>query len=75
VSRSFSGPALRTARRNAGLSVHDVATVVGRSCWQVYRYEQGRTPVPVDVADALADAVRVPLDRLLWSDPLAEAAA
>lgn len=71
VPRSFSGPALRAARRAADLSVHDVANRVGRSCWQVYRYEQGRAPVPVDVADALAEAVSVPLDRLLWSDPLA----
>lgn len=74
MPRSFSGPALRTARRSAGLSVHDVATRIGRSCWQVYRYEQGRVPVPVDVADALAEAVRVPLDQLLWSDDLAVSA-
>lgn len=74
MPRSFSGPALRTARRTAGLSVHDVATRIGRSCWQIYRYEQGRVPVPVDVADALADAVNVPLDGLLWADPLAAVA-
>ncbi|MGW7722196.1 helix-turn-helix transcriptional regulator [Streptomyces canus] len=74
MPRTFSGPALRSARRSAGLSVHDVAAAVDRSCWQIYRYEQGRAAVPLEVADALAEAVAVPLDRLLWSDPLAVAA-
>ncbi|MGP4008165.1 helix-turn-helix transcriptional regulator [Streptomyces sp. 4N124] len=73
MPRSFSGPALRTARRSAGLTVPEVAAAVGKSVWTVYRAEQGRAPVPVDLADALAEAVGVPLDRLLWSDELAVA--
>lgn len=75
MSRTFSGPALRTARRAAGLSVPQVAATVGKSVWQIYRAETNTAPVPVDLACALAEAVDVPLDRLLWSDELAEAAA
>lgn len=75
MPRCFSGPALRTARRQAGLSVAQVADRIGRSPWAVYRIEQERRQVPVDLADALAEAVDVPLDSLLWSDPLAEAGA
>lgn len=66
--RSFSGHRLRLARKAAGLSVHDVAARVGRSCWSLYRYETGQVQPPISVADALADAVSRPLDSLLEAD-------
>ncbi|WP_329340723.1 helix-turn-helix domain-containing protein [Streptomyces sp. NBC_01352] len=71
MPRSFSGPALRTARRSAGLTVPQLAAAVGRSQWTVYNVETGRVSVSVDLADAFAEAVAVPLERLLWSDELA----
>lgn len=68
MSRSFSGPRLRDQRRLAGLSVHDVANRVGRSCWSVYAYERGEAQPPIPVADAIADALGLPLDRFLADD-------
>lgn len=68
MARRFSGPRLRDQRRLAGLSVHDVANRVGRSCWSVYAYERGTAQPPLQVADALADAVGLPLDRFLADD-------
>jgi hypothetical protein len=53
-ARHFSGTQLRNQRRRAGLSVHDVAARVGRSCWSVYAYERGQAQPPLSVADALA---------------------
>ncbi|GAA1899969.1 hypothetical protein GCM10009837_23290 [Streptomyces durmitorensis] len=71
MPRTFSCPALRTARRSAGLTVPELAAAVGRPQWTIYRTEQGRVPVPVDLADALAEAVDVGLEALLHADPLA----
>lgn len=68
MPRTFSGSRLRDQRRLAGLSVHDVASRVGRSCWSVYRYETGQAQPPIPVADALADVLGLPLDRFLADD-------
>lgn len=68
VSRTFSGPRLRHQRRLAGLSVHDVAARVGRSCWSIYAYERGQAVPPIPVADAIADTLGLPLDRFLADD-------
>ncbi|MFJ9474719.1 helix-turn-helix transcriptional regulator [Streptomyces mirabilis] len=68
VPRSFSGPRLRDQRRLAGLSVHDLAACVGRSCWTIYLYERGEAQPPIPVADALADALGLPLERFLADD-------
>ncbi|MFF2511680.1 helix-turn-helix transcriptional regulator [Streptomyces sp. NPDC058086] len=68
MSRTFNGPRFRDQRRLAGLSVHDVAARVGRSCWSVYAYEQGKATPPIPVADALADSVGLPLERFLADD-------
>lgn len=65
MSRTFNGPRFRVQRRLAGLSVHDVAARVGRSCWSVYAYERGTAVPPIPVADALADSVGLPLERFL----------
>lgn len=73
MPRSFSGHRFRTARRNAGLSVHDVASRVGRTCWSVYSYERGTAQPPIPVADALADAVGQPLSAFLADDRKAAA--
>ncbi|WP_411088334.1 helix-turn-helix transcriptional regulator [Streptomyces sp. 061-3] len=74
MPRSFSGHRFRTARRAAGLSVHDVAARVGRTCWSLYAYERGTAQPPIPVADALADAVGQPLVALLADDSKAAAA-
>lgn len=68
MSRTFNGPRFRDQRRLAGLSVHDVAARVGRSCWSVYAYERGKAVPPIPVADALADSVGLPLERFLADD-------
>jgi transcriptional regulator with XRE-family HTH domain len=71
--RTFNGLALRRARQARGMTAAQLAALVGRSQWVVYRVETDRTPVPVDLADAFALAVGVSLDDLLYADPLAEA--
>ncbi|MEU0069537.1 helix-turn-helix transcriptional regulator [Streptomyces sp. NPDC006332] len=68
MARHFSGLQLRAARRRAGLSVHQVAARVGRTCWSVYAYERGAAQPPIEVADALADVVGAPLTALLADD-------
>lgn len=68
MPRTFDGPRFRAQRRQAGLSVHDVAARVGRSCWAVYTYERGTAVPPIPVADALADSVGLPLERFLADD-------
>ncbi|GAA3099190.1 helix-turn-helix transcriptional regulator [Streptomyces rectiviolaceus] len=65
----WSRPTFRPPLR--GLTVPELAAVVGKSQWTIYRTEQGRVPVPVDLADALAEAVNVQLEALLHADPLA----
>ncbi|MFJ2964246.1 helix-turn-helix domain-containing protein [Streptomyces collinus] len=73
VPRSFSGPRLRAQRRRAGLSVNDLAARVGRSTWSIWVYERGEAQPPIVVADALADALGLPLERLLADDTRAVA--
>ncbi|MEV3846896.1 helix-turn-helix transcriptional regulator [Streptomyces microflavus] len=73
MPRSFSGHRFRIARRQAGLSVHDVAARVGRTCWSLYAYERGTAQPPIPVADALADAVGQPLSAFLADDRKAAA--
>ncbi|KUN03955.1 hypothetical protein AQI95_21180 [Streptomyces yokosukanensis] len=68
MARRFSGHQLRSARRTAGLSVHQVADQVGRTCWSVYAYERGAAQPPIEVADALADVVGTSLAALLADD-------
>jgi transcriptional regulator with XRE-family HTH domain len=68
VPRTFNGPCFRDQRRLAGLSAEDVAARVGRSSWSVWRYERGTVVPPIPVADALADALALPLERLLVDD-------
>lgn len=75
MPRTFSGPHLRDQRRLAGLSVHDLAALVGRSCWTIYVYERGEAQPPIPVADAIADALGLPLDRFLADDRPAGVAA
>ena len=73
--RTFSGTQMRAQRRIAGLSVHDVAARIGRSYWTVYDYEHGEAVPPIPVADAIADALGLPLDRFLVDDIHDRAAA
>jgi transcriptional regulator with XRE-family HTH domain len=71
--RTFNGLALRRARQARGMTVPQLAALVGRSQWVIYRVETDSCPVPVDLADALALAVDVRLDDLLYADELAVA--
>lgn len=68
MARRFSGLELRAARHRAGLSVHQVASRVGRTCWTVYAYERGAAQPPIEVADALADVVGTSLNDLIADD-------
>ncbi|WP_248282659.1 MULTISPECIES: helix-turn-helix transcriptional regulator [unclassified Streptomyces] len=68
VPRTFDGPRFRDQRRLAGLSAEDIATRIGCSPWSVWRYERGALVPPIPVADALADAIGLPLERLLVDD-------
>lgn len=68
MPRAFSGPRLRDQRLLAGVSVHQLAARVGRTCWSVYAYERGQAQPPLPVADAIADALGLPLDRFLADD-------
>lgn len=75
MARRFSGLQLRAARHQAGLSVHQVASRVGRTCWTVYAYEREAVQPPIEVADALADVVGASLSSLLVDDQPAQVAA
>lgn len=66
--RSFSGPRLRAHRHRVGLTAGQVGSLVGRSEWTVYQYENGRAQPPLSVACALADLLGTPLERLLADD-------
>ena len=63
--RTFSGQLLRAQRARCGLSAAQLASQVGKSVWSVWSWEQGRAQPPIPVADAVADALGVPLDALL----------
>jgi ribosome-binding protein aMBF1 (putative translation factor) len=68
AARAFNGSALRDQRRLAGFSAAQLAATVDRSEWAVRGYETGRINPPVTVAAGLADALGLPLDRLLADD-------
>ncbi|MET7890637.1 helix-turn-helix domain-containing protein [Streptomyces mirabilis] len=68
MPRTFNGPRFRDQRRLAGLTVEDIAARVGRSPFSVWGYERGAAVPPIPVADALADAIGLPLERLLVDD-------
>lgn len=63
--RTFNGPRLRDERRLVGLSAAELAAHVGRSEWAVLKYETGAAQPPLAVADALAAALGLPLERFL----------
>lgn len=73
MPRTFSGHRFRTARQAAGLSVHDVAARVGRTCWTIYEYERGTVRPSIEMADALSDAVGQTLTDFLADDSKAAA--
>src|ERR1044072_955927 len=52
------------------MTVPQLAALVGRSQWVIFRVETDSCPVPVDLADALALAVDARLDVLLYADEL-----
>jgi transcriptional regulator with XRE-family HTH domain len=62
--RSFSPPALRRARLNAGLSQQALAVRAGLYPNIVGYLERGRVQPKAVTAVALADALDVPLDAL-----------
>ncbi len=75
MARVFSGASLRDTRLLAGLSAAELAASVGRSPWAVLKYETGAVQPPILIADALAEALGVPLESLLVNDSLAVAVA
>jgi transcriptional regulator with XRE-family HTH domain len=68
MARAFNGAALRDQRRLAGISAAQLAAHLGRSEWAVYAWELGRTQPSISTAAAAADALQLPLDRLLADD-------
>lgn len=71
MARLFSGASLRDQRRLAGLSAAELAAAVGRSEWVLFKYEAGLVQPPIVIADALAEALEIPLETLLVNDSLA----
>ncbi|OEJ28058.1 transcriptional regulator [Streptomyces agglomeratus] len=72
MARTFSGPRLRDQRRLA-LTADQLAAHIGRSVWAIWSYERDQAQPPIDVADGLADALGLPLERLLADDRKAAA--
>lgn len=68
MARTFSGPQLRKARHDAGLTAEQLAHAVGTSPRTVWRWERGGTEPRVGTADLLADVVGVALPDLLADD-------
>lgn len=67
MPRQFSGPALRHARLNAGLTPERLAVDTGRSVWSIQSYELGRSHPSVPVLARLATVLGVPIDDLFIS--------
>jgi transcriptional regulator with XRE-family HTH domain len=55
VSVQFSGIALRSLRRQAGLNRDVLAFAVGRTTGTIANYEQGRTVPSAEIVARLAD--------------------
>lgn len=68
VPRAFSGARLRDERLLAGFTAAQLAQHVGRTKSAVLKYEAGAAQPPITVADALADALGLPLERFLADD-------
>ncbi|WP_328845458.1 helix-turn-helix transcriptional regulator [Streptomyces sp. NBC_00258] len=73
MARLFSGASLRDTRLLAGVSTAELAASVGRTPWAILKYETGTAQPPIVIADALAEALGVPLESLLVNDSLAVA--
>ena len=59
------GPALRREREAAGLTQQALAEKLGLTTGAVSKLENGGTDPRLGVAAAIADALRVPIKRLL----------
>ena len=67
--RSFSPARLREARLSAGLTLDDVARLIGRDERTVIRYEGGHHEPRTAVLAILADGLGVTIDSL-FTDPI-----
>lgn len=56
---------IRRLRREKGLSVKALASLVGVTAMSIYRYEQGRRMPDVDVAAKIAVALSCSIEDLL----------
>ncbi len=69
---------LRSLRKFAGLSLHDVGLILGVSHQQIQKYESGHNRLPLQVLPALCDAFGVPVEAFLrgveYCEPDADAA-
>lgn len=63
--RHFDGPRLQLARESAGLSRYDLATKVGVSECQVWRWEVGRARPRKSYVSKLAKLLEVGKDELI----------
>ena len=56
---------IRRLRRACGLSVKQLASLVGVTVMSIYRYEEGRRMPDVDVAAKIATALNCRIEDLL----------
>lgn len=71
------GETLKEKRKEAGFkSVSDLCERLGDvKCKRYYMYEQGKSPMPLDLAIRVANLLDCPLDELLGRDPEVPAAS
>ena len=70
----YDGAAAKTIAREQGLSPRDLASRVGVSERQMWRYESGSEP-PFSVAARIAGVLGVPIDSLYVQDSVPEVPA
>lgn len=60
---------IQKLREDSGLNQKQLAELVGVSPMTISRYERGEHDIDLDTAEAIAKALRVPVERLLEMEP------